>query len=182
MLRKIVASVVVAAAVMGSPVEAQDAAAQEVLPMTTNPAKRTVFRGEKTVEAQQSDQLYCYRWASTETGWDPEVEFKKIEAEHGEALAKMQGTQGAAVRGAAGGALAGLAIGAIAGDAGKGAAIGAVAGGVIRGSRARRGRAATEDAFEKVVAEFKASFAEWDSHWVACMTGKDYGVGSPTAP
>lgn len=172
MLRMSVGSVVMMAAVMCSA-----AGAQDVLPMKTNPAERAVFRGDKTIEDQQTDQLYCYRWSTDETGWDPETAYKEIEAEHATALAEYQGTQGAAVRGAAGGALAGLAIGAIAGDAGKGAAIGAIAGGVIRGSRARRGRAATAQSFEQALGEFNAAFKNWDSHWAACMTGKDYGIG-----
>jgi hypothetical protein len=159
------------------PILSLPAHAQDVLPSTTNPAERIVYRGDMTVEDQQAQQLACYQWSSEQTEWDPEKAFAKLEQEHGEALAQYQSTSGGAVRGAAGGALAGLAIGAIAGDAGKGAAIGAVAGGAAGGARARRGRAAAQEAFEAAVAEFQSGFRLWDRHWVACMIGNDYGVG-----
>jgi len=100
------------------------ARAQDVLPSTTNPAERIVYRGDKTVEQQQSQQLACYQWSVEQTGWNPEQAYAQLEQEHGEALAQYQSTRGGAVRGAAAGALTGLAIGAIAGDAGKGGRLG----------------------------------------------------------
>lgn len=153
------------------------ARAQDVLPSTTNPAERIVYRGDKTVEQQQSQQLVCYQWSVEQTGWNPEQAYAQMEQEHGEALAQYQSTRGGAVRGAAAGALTGLAIGAIAGDAGTGAAIGAVAGGATGGIRGRRGRAAAEQAFEAAVTEFQNNFRQWDRHWTACMIGNGYGVG-----
>ena len=153
------------------------ARAQDVLPSTTNPAERIVYRGDKTVEQQQSQQLACYQWSVEQTGWNPEQAYAQLEQEHGEALAQYQSTRGGAVRGAAAGALTGLAIGAIAGDAGTGAAIGAVAGGAAGGIRGRRGRAAAEEAFEAALTEFQNSFRLWDRHWTACMIGNGYGVG-----
>jgi hypothetical protein len=156
---------------------AMPAAAQDTLPASTNPAERVVYRGDMTVADQQAVQLTCYQWASTQTSWDPEVAYRQLEAEHGAALQQFESTRGAAVGGAARGALAGLAIGAIAGDAGQGAAIGAVAGGVVAGGRGRRGRASASDQFEAAASQFKASFSAWDRHWVACMIGNGYGVG-----
>lgn len=153
---------------------AQDA---EQAPPSTNPAERVVYGSEgQDAEQQASDQLACYNWAGEQTGWDPYVAYKALEADHGEALAQYQATQGSAVRGAAKGALAGLAIGAIAGDAGKGAAIGAAAGGGAGAIRGRRGRQAAEAGFEQAAEEFKAAFQGWDRNWVACMQGRKYSI------
>jgi outer membrane lipoprotein SlyB len=153
-------------------------AADAALPPSTNPAQRVIYAAEgQTTEQQQADQLACYNYATEQTTWDPHVAYGQLEKDHGEALAQYQQTQGGAVRGAAGGALAGLAIGAIAGDAGKGAAIGAVAGGAGGGVRARRGRQAAVSGFEAAAEEFKTNFQLWDRQWSACMQGKKYGVG-----
>lgn len=146
-------------------------------PPSTNPAERVVYASEgQDADQQASDQLACYGWASEQTGWDPYVAYRELEAEHGEALAQAQATQGSAVQGAAKGALAGLAIGAIAGDAGKGAAIGAAAGGGAGAIRGRRGRKAAEAAFEQAVEEFQTAFQGWDRNWVACMQGRKYSI------
>lgn len=151
--------------------------AQKPLPPSTNPAQRVVYPSEgQTNEQQMADQLACYNYATEQTTWDPHQAYAELEQKHGEALKQYQETQGGAVRGAAGGALAGLAIGAIAGDAGKGAAIGAVAGGAGGGVRARRGRRAAASSFEQDADAFKSQFQLWDRHWVACMQGKKYGV------
>ena len=150
--------------------------AQDTLPSSTNPAERIVYRGDMTVEQQQAAQLMCYQWSSEQTSWDPEAAYAELEATHGSALSQYNSTRGAAVGGAARGALAGLAIGAIAGDAGQGAAIGAVAGGAVAGGRGRRGRASAQDQFEAAMNEFRAGFQSWDRHWSACMIGNGYGV------
>ncbi len=147
------------------------------VPPSTNPADRVVYATEgQDAEQQMNDQLACYNWASEQTGWDPHVAYKALEADHGQALAQYQSTQGSAVRGAAKGALAGLAIGAIAGDAGKGAAIGAAAGGGAGLVRGRRGRKAAEAGFEQAAEEFKAAFQGWDRNWAACMQGRKYSI------
>jgi hypothetical protein len=153
------------------------ASAQEDSPPSTNPAERVVYGSEgQDADQQAADQLACYNWAGEQTGWDPYVAYKELEAEHGEALAQYQATQGSAVKGAAKGALAGLAIGAIAGDAGKGAAIGAAAGGGAGLIRGRRGRQAAEAGFEQAAEEFKTAFQGWDRNWVACMQGRKYSI------
>jgi hypothetical protein len=145
-------------------------------PTNTNPADRIVYRGQRTTAEQSEAQLACYNWSGGQTGFDPVAAYAQLERDHGAALQQYQSTQGAAVRGAARGALAGLAIGAIAGDAGKGAAIGAVAGGAGGGIRGRRGRQSAQEAFEAAVAEFSDNFRLWDRHWVSCMIGSGYGV------
>ncbi|MCZ6756190.1 MAG: hypothetical protein O7E49_12835, partial [Gemmatimonadetes bacterium] len=137
-------------------------------PTNTNPADRIVYRGERTTAEQAESQLACFNWSSEQTRWDPAAAYAQLERDHGAALQQYQSTQGAAVGGAARGALAGLAIGAIAGDAGKGAAIGAVAGGAVGARRGRKGRQSAEAAFEAAATEFQTNFQLWDRHWVSC--------------
>jgi len=171
-----------AATLITVPVGAQEPATaptaeQKPLPPSTNPAQRVVYASEgQTNEQQMADQLACYNYSTEQTKWDPHQAYAVLEQKHGEALKQSQQSQGGAVRGAAGGALAGLAIGAIAGDAGKGAAIGAVSGGAAGGIRARRQRQAAAGSFEADAEAFKAQFQQWDRHWVACMQGKKYSV------
>ena len=156
---------------------AQPAWVQESAPRNTNPAKRVVYpAGGQTAAQQTADELTCHNWSSDRTGWNPQVAYADLEANHGAALRQYEASIGGAVRGAAGGALLGLAIGAIAGDAGQGAAIGAVAGGATGGLRARRGRMAASASFEDAASEFMSSFEYWDRHWVACMDGHGYSV------
>jgi len=150
--------------------------AQDQLPSSTNPAERVVYRGERPEADQQAVQLTCYRWASGQTSWDPEVAYAQMESEYGQALQQYNSTRGAAVGGAARGAIAGLAIGAIAGDAGTGAAIGATAGGLAGARRGARARGSAQEQFEAAVGDFRASFQLWDRHWTACMIGNGYGV------
>jgi hypothetical protein len=151
--------------------------AQDTLPASTNPAERIVYRGDMAVEEQQAAQLMCYQWSSEQTSWDPEAAYAELEATHGDALSQYNSTRGAAVGGAARGAVAGLAIGAIAGDAGTGAAIGATAGGLAAGGRGRRGRASAQEQFQAAANDFRSNFQSWDRHWRACMIGNGYGVG-----
>lgn len=169
-------SVVVMASLMIA-IPAVHASAQDALPSSTNPAERVVYRGDMTVENQQAAQLMCYQWSSEQTSWDPEAAYAALEAQHGDALQQYNSTRGAAVGGAARGAVAGLAIGAIAGDAGTGAAIGATAGGLAAGGRGRRARAGAQEQFEAAANEFRSDFQSWDRHWTACMIGNGYGVG-----
>jgi hypothetical protein len=161
-----------AGTLVGSPLLAQD-----TLPSSTNPAERVVYRGEKSVEDQQATQLQCYQWSTEQTSWNPEQAYAQLERDHGQALQQYNAQRGAAVGGAARGALAGLAIGAIAGDAGTGAAIGATAGGLAGVRRRNVGQASAQEAFENAANEFRQNFGRWDSHWTACMIGNGYGVG-----
>ena len=160
-----------AGVLVGSP-----ALAQDTLPSSTNPAERIVYRGDKSVQDQQSAQLMCYQWSSGQTSWDPERAYAQLEQEHGQALQQYNAQRGAAVGGAARGALAGLAIGAIAGDAGTGAAIGATAGGLAGVRRRNMAQASAQERFEAAVDDFRTNFRSWDRHWTACMIGNGYGV------
>ncbi|MGB5461678.1 MAG: glycine zipper family protein, partial [Eudoraea sp.] len=87
------------------------------------------------------------------------------------------GPDGAAVGGAARGALAGVAIGAIAGDAGKGAAIGA-ASGAIAGHRASRiGRSRQQQANNQAAGQAEADMMNsFKKAYSACLQGKGYTV------
>ncbi len=147
------------------------------IPPSTNPTERVIYPAEgQTGEQQLSHQLECYRFSTTQTGWDPHQAEAVLQEQHGAAMAQMQGAQGGAVGGAARGALAGLAIGAIAGDAGQGAAIGAVAGGLTGGRRSRRAAQSAQSAFDQDLKAFQDQLAVWDRNYVACMTAKKYVV------
>ena len=124
----------------------------------------------QTQQQQKVDEFECYKWAMEQSGIDP-LNLPKVEAE------VESGPTGAAVGGAARGALAGAAIGAIAGDAGKGAAIGATAGGMrgVRGGRQAQAQQnqqaqANADAAEE---EIKNTFIKAFS---VCIEGKGYTV------
>jgi len=53
--------------------EQQPAAEQPPpIPPSTNPTEKVIYPAEGQSEEQQlSDQLECYRWATTQTAWDP---------------------------------------------------------------------------------------------------------------
>ena len=147
------------------------------IPPSTNPTERVIYPAEgQTQEQQLTDQLECYRWSTTQTGWDPHQAEAVLRQQHGEAMAQMEASQGGAVGGAARGAIAGLAIGAIAGDAGKGAAIGAAAGGLTGGRRSRRQAQAAQSSFEQDLKAFQDRLAVWDRNYVACMQARKYVV------
>ena len=157
------------------------AAAQEqqaqTLPPSTNPTNRVIYPSEGQDEQQQmTDQLECYRWAGSQTNWDPYKAYDELVAKGYAAQQTAQQAQGGLVRGAAGGALAGLAIGAIAGDAGKGAAIGATAGGLVGGSRSRKAQQQAQAEQEAAIDAFNKQMERWDRNYVACMQGRDYVV------
>ena len=158
--------------------EQQPAAEQPPpIPPSTNPTEKVIYPAEGQTEEQQlPDQLECYRWATTQTAWDPHQAEAVLQQKHGEAMAQMQAAQGGAVGGAARGAIAGLAIGAIAGDAGQGAAIGAVAGGLTGGRRSRRQAQAAQSGFEQDLKAFQDRLAVWDRNYVACLQAKKYVV------
>ncbi len=131
-----------------------------------------VFPGQdQTSEQQSTDEYECYKWAMSETGYDP-MNPTQVEAEQVET-----GPDGSAIRGAAGGAAAGAAIGAIAGDAGKGAAIGAVAGG-LRGRRARAAGQAQQQQQANATAEQQSQALEdnFKKAFSVCLEAKGYSV------
>jgi hypothetical protein len=133
---------------------------------------------EQTPEQQAGDEAACTDWAEAQTGLT--IQAGAVDTEAAAAAAEQQAseaTTGAAVGGAARGALGGVAIGAIAGDAGTGAAIGAVAGG-IRGRRAKKhveaqsayaGAGQAEEANAAAIESFKKAAA-------VCLQGRGYTV------
>ena len=151
--------------------------AVQTIPPSTNPTKRVIYPEEgQTGEQQLSDQLECYRFATSQTGWDPHQAEAVLRQQHGAAMAQVEGTQGGGVGGAARGALAGLAIGAIAGNAGRGAAIGATAGGLTGGMRSQRQRQQTQAGFERELKAFQDQLQVWERNYVACMQARKYVV------
>ena len=156
---------------------ATDAADDEKVPPSTNPANRVIYpAGGQDANQQVIDQLESYRWACAQTKWDPYEAYDVLVQKGYAAAQTAEEAQGGMISGAARGAIAGVAIGAIAGDAGKGAAIGATAGGLAGGSRSRRQRASAESAADQAIQEFQSSFEVWDKNWVASMEGRGYNV------
>lgn len=134
--------------------------------------------GGQSPEQQQKDEAACTQWAESQTGLT--LQPGSVDTQAAAQAAEQQAadaTRGAAVGGAARGAVAGVAIGAIAGDAGKGAAIGAVAGG-IGGRRARR--AATAQAGQAGAAQAQAqsdqAVGSFKQAAGACLSGRGYTV------
>jgi hypothetical protein len=129
-------------------------------------------------EQQAADEAACTQWAETQTGLV--LQGGAVDTQAAADAARQQtadATEGAAVAGAARGAVAGVAIGAIAGDAGTGAAIGAVAGG-IGGRRAKKsaeaqasqaGAAQAQEQADDAVAEFARAAG-------VCLEGRGYTV------
>ncbi len=149
----------------------------QTLPPSTNPSNRVIYPSEGQDEQQQmTDQLECYRWAGSQTSWDPYKAYDELVAKGYAAQQTAEQAKGGLVRGAAGGAVAGLAIGAIAGDAGKGAAIGATAGGLVGGSRSRRAQQQAQAEQEAALDAYNKQMERWDRNYAACMQGRDYVV------
>lgn len=109
----------------------------------------------QSAQQQDNDSYHCYRWAMSQSGYDPSTG----------AVAAPPPTANA-LRGAAGGAAAGAVGGAIAGNAGQGAAIGAGVGAVIGGVRRRNQQAAAVSAGRDA----------YNRAYGACMSGKGYSV------
>jgi outer membrane lipoprotein SlyB len=126
---------------------------------------------DQSAEQQAQDESYCYKWGVQQSGIDPlnppQVQAQQVET----------GPDGAAVGGAARGALAGVAIGAIAGDAGKGAAIGAATG-AIGGHRASRiGRSQQQQANNQAADQAEVDMMNsFKKAYSACLQGKGYSV------
>jgi hypothetical protein len=134
--------------------------------------------GGQTPEQQQADEAACTDWAEAQTGLS--IQAGSVNTEAAAASAEQQAadaTTGAAVGGAARGAVAGVAIGAIAGDAGTGAAIGAVAGG-IRGRRAKKSVEAQAGyaGAEQAVEQNQAAIEQFKKAASVCLEGRGYTV------
>ena len=109
-------------------------------------------------QQQDNDSYHCYRWAMTQSGFDPS-----------KGVAAPPPTSNA-LRGAAGGAALGAAGGAIAGNAGQGAAIGAGVGAIVGGARRR----AQQNAHNAAVASGREAY---NRAYGVCMSGQGYTVG-----
>jgi hypothetical protein len=125
----------------------------------------------KDAEAQEADEMECFKWAKDQSGYDPlnppDVQANQVET----------GPDGSAIVGSAKGAAAGAAIGAIAGDAGEGAAIGAVVGG-LRGRRASKAQKQQQQQSNNQAAANKEKelLDDYIKAFSVCMEGKGYTV------
>lgn len=125
----------------------------------------------QSAATQEADETACFKWAKSQTGYDPMNPTQVVGAE------VDRSADGSAVAGAAVGAAGGAAIGAIAGDAGKGAAIGAVVGGV----RGRRSKVVGDEMQQQAndagaAAKQKELADDYNKAFTACMEGKGYTV------
>ena len=126
---------------------------------------------DQSAEQQAQDESYCYKWGVQQSGIDPlnppQVQAQQVET----------GPDGAAVGGAARGAIAGVAIGAIAGDAGKGAAIGAASGAMAGHRRSRVGRSQQQQANNQAADQAEVDMMNsFKKAYSACLQGKGYSV------
>ena len=121
-------------------------------------------------QQQATDSSECRAWAQQTTGIDPAVASQPAPQQTGPAVGGGQRARGA-VRGAAAGAV----VGEVAhGDAGKGAGTGAAAGVVVGGARARRDKAAQNQAAQ---GQQQQTMATFNNAWGTCMKGRGYTVG-----
>lgn len=128
----------------------------------------------QSADQLNSDKAECMIWATGQTGFDP------LSPPSPPTLQAAPNTQGAAVKGAARGALGGAAIGAIAGDAGKGAAIGAAAGGgrgaIKRGQAQQESAQSNEAAMQAYQSDLTAKQGQHRKAMGACLEGRKYTV------
>jgi hypothetical protein len=162
-----------------SVVAQQPAAAQASAPLPSASLGLIVYPAKgQSKDLQYKEEQACYAWANEQTGIDPaKVHANPDSAAKAAGAKTADATQGAAVVGAAKGALGGVAIGAIAGDAGKGAAIGATVGAVAgrRKKKAAEGQAAQAGASANV-AQAQGQIDTFKKAMGTCLKGKGYTV------
>jgi len=171
----------VAAICFAAPASAQTATQQQPTSSTVTLAQLGMFiypADNQTPEQQQADETACMDWAEAQTGLV--LQPGSVDTQAAGQAAQQQAaddTQGAAVAGAARGALAGVAIGAIAGDAGTGAAIGATAG-AIGGRRAKKSYEAQAGAAGAQQAQEQSdeAIATFTRAAGVCLEGRGYTV------
>ena len=118
-------------------------------------------------EQQELDEFRCYKWAKSNSDYDPMQPEEAVDA-------SKLGADGSTIKGAAGGALLGAIIGGIAGDTKKGLAIGAGVGAVGGAS----GKAKRDAEIRRKIAEQerlnKESLLKFKKAFCTCMEAKDY--------
>ena len=141
---------------------ASQAAAQQ----SVSPAKG------QSPEQQQNDEVDCYNWAISQTGFDPAAQAPPQQASAPPTTATGT-TPGAGARGAARGAVVGEAVGADAGNA-------AVAGAAASRSRSRRANAAAAGQAEQATQQQQAATQQQQDAFnqarTTCLEGRGYTV------
>ena len=126
-------------------------------------------------DQQNKDQMECYNWAKTNTGFDP-----MATPTASQPPPQKEAKKGGVVRGGLGGAAVGGVAGAIAGDTKKGLAIGAASGALLGGMRRssqRRQEANSQQQWEQQqVAQYNQGRSEYNRAFSACMEGRGYTV------
>ena len=137
-----------------------------VAQQTVSPAKG------QSPEQQQNDEVDCYNWAISQTGFDPAAQAPPQQVSAPPTTATGT-TPGAGARGAARGAVVGEIVGADTGNA-------AVAGAAASRSRSRRGNRAAEDQAEQAQQQQQAATQQqqdsFDQARTTCLEGRGYSV------
>jgi predicted lipid-binding transport protein (Tim44 family) len=154
-----VSRLVVGVAVLLVAALATDAYAQQVY---VYPAKG------QSKDQQNTDEAACYRFARSQSGFDPMQAPQATSAE--------PETKGSVGGGLLKGALLGTALGAIGGDAGRGAAIGAVAGGLFGGMRRHESRVDQQQWSDQQAANYQQNRSNYNRAYAACLEGRGYTV------
>ncbi len=120
-------------------------------------------------EQQEQDDFTCYKWATQQTGYDPQT--SQV------ASAPPPPSGGRALYGAMGGAALGAIGGAIAGDPAMGAAIGAAAGGGLGMMGQRQAEVRYQQDVQRAETQNQQSRETFDRAYRTCMESKGYKVG-----
>lgn len=141
----------------------------------------------QSTEQQDRDTFECHRWATSQTGFDPQREAQRAAQAQQQATNRVtspppSSRQGAVVRGAGTGALIG---GIASGGSGarRGAAAGAMFGGVRRASAAneraqweQHQRAQQQQQQQQIAAQYQQGLNTYNRAVAACMQARDYQV------
>jgi len=166
---------------LGASAAAQVATPQQAAPPAPTLAQIGMFiypAQNQSAEQQKADEAACTEWAESQTGLTLQAGSVNVDSAAQAARAQAgQATQGAAVAGAARGAVGGVVIGAIAGDAGKGAAIGAVAGAMGGHSARRRAQSqAAQQGAAQAQAQNQQAVETFKKAAGACLEARGYSV------
>ncbi len=121
-------------------------------------------------DQQELDEFSCYKWAKTQTGFDPNQPVQSP-------TSHSSRRKGGALSGAMGGAALGAIGGAIAGNAGKGAAIGAGVGGAGGMLSKRRAQEKDDKKQQQALAGQEQNRETFNRAYKVCLEAKGYKVG-----
>ena len=128
----------------------------------------------QTPEQQEKDEFECYKWAKTESGFDP-MNQQITATPASEPQQKGRPVLRSAARAGAIGAVTGSIVGDTS-DAKKGAAVGAAAGGMSAAFQKRDANQQQAEATQSQVMQTEESLNTYYRAFAACMGGRGYNV------